>query len=294
MVEQKVEQEVSQEVSQEVEQNGGRQASNNHALALVPLRKELEQYLNLQLAMPWTEQRQFLTSTVSINESGVKKVVSMAQTYKLPLDVFALIPTKQGLKPYVKANGIVFRLQMDHRGILSIVPEILHWATVEEPWAYVRCTIKFKDGSEFVAHASHSTDSEGNLKSTPDYITMKCETKAVRRCGEKAVGIPFPVYESEMEYKSWESGQVIEGEVIELGVVNNIAEFLSKLMTDYDVQPMELPGRLGLKSMDEVEPFVFAKLNVERWGEIKDLDKAVVSLGLSSDLKEASSEEASE
>ena len=263
--------------------------SNNHSL--VPLRKELEQYLNIQLAMPWQEQRQLLTSTQSINESGVNKVVAMAKSYKLPLDVFALIPTKQGMKPYVLAKGIVFRLQMDLRGLESIIPEILHWATVEEPWARVKCTIKFKDGSEFVAHASHSAESEGNPKWTPDFITMKCETKAVRRCGEKAVGIPFPVYESEMEWKSWKNNQdVVEGEVAEVGEVGNIAEFLSKLMMEYGIQPMELPEKLGLESMDEVEPFVFANLGVERWGEIKDLGEAVKTLGLNKGNPEEAAE----
>jgi len=281
MAKEKVGSDVEQEGDQIVSNGNNAKNNKNGTLSLVPLQKELQQYMEYQLTMPWTEQRQLLTSQKAINESGVKKVVAMAKAYKLPLDVFALIPTKQGMKPYVLAKGIVFRLQMDFRGIESIIPEILHWATVEEPWAKVKCTIRFKDGSEFVKHASHSADSEGNPNWTPDFITMKCETKAVRRCGELAVGIPFPVYEAAMEWNAWETKQaVVEGEFKVLGEVNNFAEFLSNLMLDYNIQPMELPERLGIESMDQVEAHVYKTLKIESWGQIEKLDEAVVALGL--------------
>ena len=63
--------------------------------ALVPmtslLKQQLEEYLEKQWAMPWIEQRTLINSTVSLNEAGVRKALTISKTYKLPLDVIATV-----------------------------------------------------------------------------------------------------------------------------------------------------------------------------------------------------------
>ena len=227
--------------------------SNERALAT---RRQFEEYLKAQLALPWQKQRELIQSTMPLREDGVKKAVMMAKAYQLPLDTIAMIPSgKRGLQPYVMERGINFRLQMDPRGLQSIETEILHWATREEPYARVRCTIKFRDGSTFVAHASHSAASESNPNWTPDFITMKAETKARRRAGIAAVGIPFPVWESEMEYREWEAqralAETVEGEARPIDELEG-PQFLAQAFAvgwTYD-QVLE---RLGVSKFAEIK-----------------------------------------
>jgi len=227
------------------------ETANNSALVPMTslLRQQLEEYLEKQWAMSWMEQRSLINSTVSLNEAGVRKALTISKTYKLPLDVIAMIPTKQGLKPYIMARGIIFRLQTDPRGLKGISTEVLQWPTPD------------------------NLETETNTAATLDTIVMKCETKAVRRAGIMATGIPFPLYEEEMEWQAQVAHKAmeratVEGEVRELdeSTSNNAAELLA------------LAFAAGM-SLDEV----LEKLNlsdVSELGTVSDFDEALEALGL--------------
>ena len=171
---------------------------------------------------------------------------------------------------------------MDPRGLKSIEPEILKWATRDDTEARVRCVVEFWNGERFVAHSSHSMHSENNPDATPDFITKKCETQAMRRAGLMAVGIPFMTYEDEVDFQAWktdlERKQAVEGEVREIGTVRNAGEFIVALFQrGYELG--KILGTLGLESPGEIETAVFGVLGIDTWDKIQDLDKAIVSLG---------------
>ncbi len=256
-------------------------AEKKSELALPISPAEYNDYLRRQLALPWKEQRSLIQCRDSLNEAGVRKAVEIAALYRLPLDQIAMIRKGGRLVPYVMARGINWRLQMDPRGLKSITTEILKWATREDPEARVRCTVEFANGERFVAHSSHSLASESNPEATPDFITKKCETQAMRRAGLMAVGIPFMTYEDELDFQEWrtevEKRKAIEAEVKELKTPRNVGEFLvgafNKGLTMGDIL-----GKLGLESPGEIEDAVFAKLNIKAWSEIEDLDEALDEL----------------
>ena len=225
--------------------------SNLSSTALITAR-QAENHLKEQLSLSWTDQRGLINCATALNEAGVRKAVQIAKTYQLPLNLIHMINTKQGMKPYVGADAVMFRLQIDPRGLRSIETEILQWATTEKPEARARATVTFADGSRFVRHASHSSVSENNPSWTPDFITMKCETKAMRRVGKAAVPIPFPVFEDFAEFKEWENrhrDDVVEGQVRES---MNMAEFLAEMFKRGYASVEEMAKRVGVDKLEDI------------------------------------------
>jgi len=184
--------------------------------SLVSLPEHIQSYLVKQWELPWQQQRQLINCSESLAEIGVQKAVAMSKAYHLPLDVIAMIPTKQGLKPYIMETGVVFRLQWDYRRLKSIIPEVEKYATKEDPEARVKCTVEFQDGSKFVNYSCRSSEDEP-YEWTPGSITKKCVTSAIRRAGLTATGIPFPVWEELIEWEETKARKIIN-QVEETGV----------------------------------------------------------------------------
>jgi len=197
--------------------------------SVVSLPEHIRSYLVKQWELPWQRQRLLINSSESLGEAGVQMAVAMSRAYHLPLDVIAMVSTKQGLKPYVMEKGVVFRLQWDYRGLKSIIPEIEKYATKEDPEARVKCTIEFWDGSKFVNYSARSSEDE-RYEWTPGAITKKCVTSAIRRAGLTATGIPFPVWEEFIEWEETKARKIInqveETEVPESDRGRKLTEFL--------------------------------------------------------------------
>ena len=219
--------------------------------------EELEKEYNA----PVDRRRTLVACEGVLTDLGVELATMMARRYLLPISSIALISSKMGYRPYVTADGELFRIHHDDRGNATIHTDIVQWAAEENKGvARAKCTLKFADGSEFTAYAQLTLDEEKRKNPRADYdtVTMKCETKSVRRCCHRATGVPFPIYEEAKEYAREESSgvEVVQGEVVQDKM--GVPQFLSKL-----------------KEMDITLPRALAMLEKKTIGDIPDYAEAI-------------------
>jgi len=230
--------------------------------------EELEREYNA----PVDRRRALVACEGVLTDLGVELATMMARRYLLPISSIALISSKNGYRPYVTADGELFRIHHDSRGSAAIHTDIVQWAAEDNKGvARAKCTLKFTDGSEFTAYAQLTLDEEKRKNPRADYdtVTMKCETKSVRRCCHRATGIPFPIYEEAKEYVREEGQgvvQVVEGEIVQDKM--GVPQFLSKLKDMHCTLPEAL-GILGKKTIGDIGDYDSAIADILKVGKVE-------------------------
>lgn len=162
-----------------------------------------------QYKLPWEDRRKLISfeGSATLNETGVDFATAIARQYQLPVSCIALIATKQGLRPYVTADGMLFRLHHDSRGPVTITTEMLDWGDVTKK-ARVRATVTI-GGSTYTGHAQVSLDGKGD----PDNNLMRAECVPLRseiltkvgflRHDEVLIGDLVVAYDAEAGVTRW-------------------------------------------------------------------------------------------
>lgn len=220
--------------------------------------------LEEQYSLPWEERRSLIPfeGRHALTQQGVEYATKLARQYQLPLTSLALIATQNGLRPYVTAEGMVFRLHHDPRGVPSIETEVLDWGDTTGR-ARVRATVRIGE-ARYVSHAQLTLEEERkrNPRADMDTVVMKAETKSIRRACQRAVGIPFPVYEEAREYveespyREAKFGAAIDAEFRDItnGAFPNAAEFLAACKRELGMDRAAVEEALGMR-VDEIVDF---------------------------------------
>lgn len=240
---------------------------------------EIVNYLESQYSLPYDE----LLSIVAYDakyppsERGMKQLVTMAKMYQLPVTALAYIPTKTGGQPYVKAEGVNWRLQLDLRGLKAMYAEPVQWPTKENGWRVIfKGIVEFANGQVFTAYASLSKETEPYT--TVDNLIMKCSTKAIRRAGIIAVAIPFPVFEEFADWEESERRRSPTGRVTDM----RTGEVIDSTTTEVEPGPSYTIGNLAADALAKGIGFedLCKKLGVSNIGEITSPLEAAYKLGI--------------
>jgi len=192
--------------------------SNSNELVPVgfSFNKALEQ-IEKEWKLDWKEARKLLrvAGSVMLNEASVREAIQMAEAYNLPLRALAMIPTKNGVQPYVTADGFRWAFRIDPRQAKGIKTEI-----VKFPWdssdqdqervAVVKAQAEFLDGSTYTAYGAASSVKAGRENFTDEDLIMLAETKAIRRCLVNAIAFPFRPVEDVLEEQRFEQAKKVE------------------------------------------------------------------------------------
>jgi len=246
--------------------------------ALAPVQWNFDQalsYIQKEWDLDWKEARKLLrvAGAAVINEMSVREAIEIARAYNLPLRAIALIPTQNGLQPYVSADGFRWAFRTDPRKPKSIETEILKypWDT-EERVAVVRAVATFEDGSVYTAYGAASKSKRGRDLFTDEDLLMLAETKAVRRCLVNAIAFPFRPVEDVLEEQNTpvaEKPVIIQEEKapfnIDTFVPKNIVEALATARSELNLTPEILNKVLGTNAPVPVYRDKF----MEAWEKIK-------------------------
>ena len=150
-----------------------------------------------QYKMPWEQQRALIVSETPLTQFGTQLAVRTARSFGLPLQGVNIIVTKRGEpKVYVNSYGVNWLLQLDPRGLKSMRHEIIHRPSQQEPWVEAKAVIEFNNGATF--------ENMGVVETLPGpgvgNASMKSVTKAYRRAGVLAAGVPLPMAEEFYDY----------------------------------------------------------------------------------------------
>ena len=147
----------------------------------------------------WQQQRSLIRCNHSLSEDEVRVTVEVARAHLLPVSALGLVPSKNGLRPCITKEGLLWRLHNDQKGLQGIESEVIQWASEENGFvAKAKCTVNI-GGSTFVDYAQHSRAGEVDPDITADEITQKCIDGARHRAGKIACGVALPSYEELLE-----------------------------------------------------------------------------------------------
>jgi len=120
----------------------------------IVLSREMDNFLKAQYEASYEE----LLSLISYDakyppsKAAVRRLVAMAMAYRLPVSALAFIPTRTGGHPYVKAEGVNWRLQLDPRGLKAMYAKPIKWPTKENNYrAVFKGVVEFNNGQRFTA-----------------------------------------------------------------------------------------------------------------------------------------------
>ena len=157
-----------------------------------------QEIVKKEYSLLWQEQRALIRCDHPLSEEEVRLAVQVARTHSIPISALALVPSGGGFKLYVTVEGILWKVHNDPRGLESIEPEVIQWASEENTGiAKAKCTITFGGGRRFVEYAQHSKAGELDPAVTIDRITNKCIDLALQRACSVAIGVPLPIYQGE-------------------------------------------------------------------------------------------------
>lgn len=161
-----------------------------------PSVKELDP-IDVQYQLPLEQQRKLISIPQNVNASDelVRATVELARSARIPLWGVLIVPTKNGNRPYINADGIRFRLANDSREVQSIDPEIIHYPTGIGDTATVKTTVIMKNGQTYASFGSVKVDSQWNEANA----LLKAETKSERRASYKAIAnaVGMPQYDED-------------------------------------------------------------------------------------------------
>lgn len=153
--------------------------------------------LDVQYNLPLEQQRKLIQIPQNVNASDdlVRATVELARSARIPLWGVLIIPTKNGNRPYINADGIRFRLANDPRGVKSVDVEILHYPMQMGDTATVKATVVMLNGQSYSNFGSVKIDSQWNEANG----LSKATTKAIRRASYEAVAnaIGMPQYDED-------------------------------------------------------------------------------------------------
>lgn len=240
---------------------------------------EIMGYLEHQYALSYEEKLQLIQhdDRYRPTEMAIDQIVGMARLYSLPLTAMAFIPSRTGGQPYIKWEGINWRLQLDPRGLKSMYAEPVQWPSKDNSYrAVFKGVVEFNNGQTFIAFGSASKES--NPSSSTDDNIMRAETKSLRRAGVRAVAIPFPVFE---EYVEWQDGERARKTVTQTAYSEETASRQQANPRQNEAEfTIGTLLALAVKQNLSIED-ICARLGVSNLGEIKDARLAARDLGLS-------------
>lgn len=181
--------------------------------------------LDVQFQLPLEEQMKLIAvpANVIVSRDLFIMAVKLARSARVPLWGINIIPTKNGNKPYINADGIKFRLANDDRKVQSDDIEVLRYPESIGSTAIVKATIKMGNGQTYNALGAVKVDSQWNEANA----LLKAETKATRRAGYKAIAnfVGMPLYDEDSDRSN---GNVVEGQyrVLPIYAPKNIGQFL--------------------------------------------------------------------
>lgn len=196
---------------------------SNELVPYANFNKAIE-YIQREWELDWKEARKLLRTagTAILNEAAVREAIEMAKAYNLPLRAIAIIPTKQGVQPYVTADGFRWAFRLDPRGAKSIKTEIIRfpWESPDQRIAVAKAIAEFADGSVYTAYGAASADKRSHSDFTDEDLILLAETKAVRRCLVNAIAFPFRPVEDllEEESRQADNNEVIDQPVVEVKI----------------------------------------------------------------------------
>lgn len=182
--------------------------------------------LDMQFQLPLEEQMKLIAvpNNVIVSRDLFMTAVRLAMSARVPLWGINIIPTKNGNKPYINADGIKFRLANDERKVQSDDIEVLKYPEGMGSTAIIKATIKMGNGQTYNALGAVKVDSQWNEANA----LLKAETKASRRAGYKAIAnaVGMPMYDEDSDRSN---GQVVEGQyrVLPVSSPKNVGQFLA-------------------------------------------------------------------
>ena len=182
--------------------------------------------LDAQYALPLNQQRKLIQipQNVTASDELVEATVELARSARIPLWGVLIIPTKNGNRPYINADGIRFRLANDMRGVKKIDVEILHYPMQMGDTATVKATVEMLNGQSYSSFGSVKVDSQWNEGNS----LLKAETKAKRRASYDAIAnaVGMPQYDEDAD-KSQNGNYVDATYTIVNQPPKNIASFIT-------------------------------------------------------------------
>lgn len=166
--------------------------------------------MDAQFGLPLNEQVKLMVvpPTLRPDEELIRAASQLARSARIPLWGINLIPTKNGIKPYINADGIKFRLANDERGVSSNTADVLQFPTGNGSLAVVKRTITLRNGQVYQGLGAVVVDSQWN----PANSLLKADTKANRRAGYDAIAsaVGLPMYDEDADRSN--GSEVVEGE----------------------------------------------------------------------------------
>jgi len=153
------------------------------------------EFLKKEYSLSLQQQKALIRCEHNLSEEEVRSGVQVARAHMIPVSALALIPSKNGFRPHVTSEGVMWKVHNDPRGLDKIEPDVIQWAEEDNNYcAKVKCTITL-GGKDFVDFSQNSKGSDNESSLGGEQVTRECIDQAIKRACKVAVGLSLPVYE---------------------------------------------------------------------------------------------------
>lgn len=236
---------------------------------------EEQDSLDIQFHLPLDEQKKLISvpANALISNEMYVTAVALARSARVPLWGINIIPTKNGPKPYINADGVKFRIANDKRGILSDDFEIIQIPHQMGDTAIVKRTLILKNGQSFNGLGAVKVDSQWNEGNA----LLKADTKAGRRAGYSAIAnaVGMPMWDEDADKST--NGSTIEGtyRVVPSSAPATVSQFLvwqqGQKLTDAEI--LTVTGiDIGEELNQRDIPEMYKKLVEYQQGKVPDAE----------------------